>query len=143
MLHSFFRIRRGMTLGVRAMVTDGDGQVLLVRHTYSKGWNFPGGGVERGEEVVTALRRELIEEAGVRLLGEPQLFGVYANEKNFRGDHIVFYVIREFERDYFTPTSEIAAARFFEPAEVPSDVTDGTMRRIAEVRDGRSPGGHW
>ncbi len=142
-LHRIFRLQRGMTLGVRVMVMDADDRVLLVRHTYSKGWNFPGGGVERGEQVLAALRRELIEELGVRLLGEPQLFGFYANERNFRGDHIVFYVAREFERGLFVPTAEIADARFFAPPEVPPDTTAGTLRRIAEVKDGRSPDSHW
>jgi ADP-ribose pyrophosphatase YjhB (NUDIX family) len=143
LLHRLFRIRRGMTLGVRAMVSDGDGRILLVRHTYSKGWNFPGGGVERGEEALAALKRELVEETGVRLVREPQLFGVYANERNFRGDHIVFYLAREFERDEFMPTAEIADARFFAAEEIPPDATGGTVRRIAEVRGGRTPGGHW
>ncbi len=143
LLHRLFRFRRGMTLGVRVMVMAADERVLLVRHTYSKGWNFPGGGVERGEEALAALRREVIEESGVRLLGEPQLFGVYANERNFRGDHIVFYVAREFERGAFAPTAEIADARFFAPRDIPPDTTAGTLRRIAEVTDGRSPDGHW
>lgn len=132
-----------MTLGVRGMVTDADGGVLLVRHTYSRGWNFPGGGVERGEQALSALERELAEEAGVRLLRQPQLFGVYANERNFRGDHIIFYLADEFEQDEFAPTAEIAEARFFASNEIPPDATGGTLRRIAEVRNGKIPDGHW
>ncbi|MEM9842987.1 MAG: NUDIX domain-containing protein, partial [Pseudomonadota bacterium] len=37
-----------MTLGVRAIVENAEGQVLLVRHTYTPGLYLPGGGVERG-----------------------------------------------------------------------------------------------
>jgi ADP-ribose pyrophosphatase YjhB (NUDIX family) len=142
-LQSLFRLRRGMTLGVRAMVTDDDGRILLVRHTYSKGWNLPGGGVERGEEALMALERELLEETGVRLVSPPQLFGIYANESNFRGDHILLYLAHRFERDHFKPTAEIADARFFAAGEIPSDATAGTMRRIVEVREGRHPARHW
>jgi ADP-ribose pyrophosphatase YjhB (NUDIX family) len=125
------------------MVTDDDGRILLVRHTYSKGWNFPGGGVERGEDALTALKRELLEETAVRLLSPPQLFGIYANENNFRGDHIVFYLAQRFERGDFVPTVEIAEARFFGVGEIPHDATGGTMRRIAEVREGHPRLGHW
>ena len=65
----YSRFRRGMTLGVRAAVFDRDGRVLLVRHSYVKGWYMPGGGVEPGEAMHEALTRELIEEGGIALTG--------------------------------------------------------------------------
>ena len=39
-LHLYFRLRRGMTLGVRAAVLNEGGEVLLVRHTYTPGWHI-------------------------------------------------------------------------------------------------------
>ena len=54
------RIRRPVTLGVRAIVRDRKGRVLLVRHTYVPGWYLPGGGVEARESVGEALAREVM-----------------------------------------------------------------------------------
>ncbi len=59
------RMTRGMTLGVRAVVTDQAGRVLLVKHTYLPGWWLPGGGVDRSETTHAAVVRELLEEAGL------------------------------------------------------------------------------
>lgn len=54
-----------------------DGRILLV-HEIGPGdpeptWMLPGGRVERDESVVEALRRELREETGLELAGEPPL----------------------------------------------------------------------
>ena len=59
--HLYFRIVRGMTLGVRAVVLDSDNKVFLVKHSYVAGWHLPGGGVEVGETFMEALTRELVE----------------------------------------------------------------------------------
>ena len=54
-----------------------DGLVLLVRNP-RRGWELPGGTVERGETVTEALRREIQEESGIRC--EPvRLTGIYQN----------------------------------------------------------------
>ena len=37
---AFSRATRGMTLGVRAVAIDGQGRVLLVKHTYLQGCSF-------------------------------------------------------------------------------------------------------
>ena len=69
--HLYWRFARGMTLGVRAVVLNGENRVFLVKHSYVTGWHLPGGGVEVGETFRDALQRELAEEAGIELSGEP------------------------------------------------------------------------
>jgi ADP-ribose pyrophosphatase YjhB (NUDIX family) len=142
-LHPWFRLTRGGTLGVRAVVLDPQQGVLLVRHSYAPGWQFPGGGVERVETCTEALYRELREEAGVTLEAPPELFGVYANHAQFPGDHLVVFIVRAFTLSAPARTLEIAEARFFALDSLPSDVTAGTARRIEEVAGRRKPDGHW
>jgi 8-oxo-dGTP pyrophosphatase MutT (NUDIX family) len=131
--HLYARTRRGMTLGVRGMVVDAEGRVLLVRHTYVKGWHMPGGGVERGETAETAMARELVEEAGVRLTAPPLLVSIHSAEAKFRGDHILVYRIEAWAPCPPTSRGEIAEIGWFAPGALPDGTTDGTRGRIAEA----------
>ncbi len=52
-----------------------EGKILMV-HTDRGDYKFPGGGVEPGESLEAALKRELLEETGRELLGEPEYVAV-------------------------------------------------------------------
>ena len=69
-------LTRAMTLGVKGVVRDKQGRVLLVRHTYIKGWHLPGGGVERGETLVEAVSKELREEASIVVTARPRYISI-------------------------------------------------------------------
>ncbi len=142
--HLYWRFARGMTLGVRAVVLDRDNRVFLVKHSYVSGWHLPGGGVEVGETFGDALRRELVEEGRIEVLGEPALHGLFLNSHVSRRDHVAVYLIRNFSQDRLPEANrEIIACGFFEANALPAETTKGTRLRIAEVLESRKPISTW
>ncbi len=137
------RLSRGMTLGVRGVTVDADGRVLLVKHTYLHGWWLPGGGVERGQTCEDALARELREEAGVIVEGRAVLISVHANERFFRGDHVLVYRIDRFSMIDRTSRGEIAEVGWFDPAALPDDTHRATRDRLAEIFNGADRATSW
>lgn len=143
-LQRYWRLSRGLTLGAQAALIDPDDRVLLIRHTYRKGWHFPGGGVERGETVQAALEREIEEEAGVVLTGEPELFGIYSNAATFPGDHVALFLARAWHQARIPePNHEIAEHRLFPRHGLPDDISAGTARRLREIFEGIAPNPMW
>lgn len=135
--HFYWRFARGATLGAFGMVIDGQGRIFLIKHSYVSGWHLPGGGVETGETLLTALARELKEEGNIRLIGEPKLHGVFHNVRISRRDHVALYIVRDFAQDAPpTPDHEIIAHGFFAPDALPDDTGRATRARIAEVLQG-------
>ena len=133
-LHLYWRFARGMTLGVRVLVLDGDSRVFLVKHSYVAGWHLPGGGVEVGETALDAMRRELEEEGNITFDGEPRLHGLFFNRHISRRDHVVVYIVRRFHQaSKPRPNREIVDCGFFDVNALPEGTTRGTRRRIREA----------
>lgn len=129
----YWRRQRPLTMGVRGIIKDSEGQVLLIRHTYTPGWHFPGGGVEKNETAITALRRELREEARIEMNGDPALISVHSNHRVFPNDHVLVFAVENWDSEPFLPNREVREARFVDPLNPPDETTGGTRRRLLEV----------
>ena len=70
---------------VNVVVTNADGDVLLIRRSDNQNWAVPGGAIDLGESMVQAAVRETKEETGVdcSITG---LVGIYTDPK-----HVILY----------------------------------------------------
>ena len=137
------RLARGMTLGTRGVVIDTRKRMLVVRQRYTNGWIFPGGGVDRGEAPIAALKREMIEETGIRLKGDLVMHGLFSNHANFPGDYIAVYITSSFEDGPWTPSLEITERAFLDPSEIYEDCSPGMQRRLEEFAGTRQISDLW
>lgn len=119
------------TLGARAIVLNSEHHVLLVQHTYDPHWYIPGGGVKKGESVKTAMLRELYEEVGVTVIGEPQLLGIYHHYILGVNDYPVVYLINNFSLTK-ARSLEIKQIAWFAYDHLPDSTSPGTRRRLDE-----------
>lgn len=70
--------------GAGIVINEND-EVLLVK-THNAGWVFPGGQVEVGENVIDAVKREIMEETGIDIeVGE--VFCISSNTGKYPGYH--------------------------------------------------------
>lgn len=143
LLQPLGRVTRGMTLGTRGVVRDANGRILVVRQRYTNGWIFPGGGVDRGEAPVAALRREVIEETGVRLKGDVVIHGLFSNHANFPGDYVAVYIANSFEDDEWKPSLEITERAFLDPSDIAKDCSASMRRRLEELAGTRAISEIW
>ena len=137
-----WRLFHPITLGARVIILR-DSEVLLIRHTYRAGWYLPGGGVDKGETLEAAARRESEEEGAVRV-GEVSLLGVYSNFLEGKSDHVAIFYSRDFELLDFEPNDEIAERGWFALDALPESISARTRARLAELAEGGAPrAGEW
>src|SRR4051812_2166768 len=80
----------------KVLVINEDGQVLLVRRSKTDpnrpgDWDYPGGGVESGEDYAAAAARELLEEVGISTrASELQLVYTGTGVWDADGDGIIY-----------------------------------------------------
>ena len=131
--HRWRRVVRQRLAGVSVFVTDLEGRLLLVRHSYGPvGWALPGGGLGRGETPEAAAVREVREEVGCGLEGARVLEKV---EETISGSHHTAFLVAARTLDHPRPDRrEILEARFFPTHSLPEPLTALTRARIAAWR---------
>ena len=134
---------RWRTRGVKLLVFDRDGRVLLVRHRYGRGdlHMLPGGGIARGEAPEEAAARELHEETGcvARAL---TILARYESRTEGRRDTVFLFTARSDE----TPVPdgrELAQAAFHPLGDLPATLSPATRRRIEEWNGARERSTDW
>ena len=131
----WLRLRGGTIYGCSMVARDAAGRVLLVRHSYgSDAWEFPGGGMRRGEDAEAAVRREFAEELGCGLR-EVEWLG--RMEDPFHGATNVVEVFTGLVDGEPRPDGrELVAVRFFAPDALPQPSSRRVARRM-EMLAGR------
>ena len=113
-----------LVVAASAVVTDGAGNILLVRRTDSGNWALPGGTMELGESLPACAVREVLEETGlsIEITG---LVGTYTDPR-----HVIAYSDGEVRQQFnvcftarlvsgtLTGSDESTALRFISPAEL-------------------------
>ena len=90
-------------IAVAGTVLNEDGDILMVRDD-RRGWTFPGGQVEEGENVIDALKREIMEETGVDIsVGE--VFCISSNTCRYPGYNGVKEVPTKIMLDFICRTA--------------------------------------
>jgi len=76
--HHFLDFERG---AVAALVVDAEGKLLLIQSyryvTDSIEWEIPAGGLEKGESILDAAKREVYEESGYETINHEVIYSYY------------------------------------------------------------------
>ena len=115
--------------GVAAIISNGEGKILLQRRSDNGLWGLPGGSVEIGESVRDAIVREVREETGLTV-EVVRLIGVYSDPTvqivRYADGNVVHYISSVFACRILAGTlqtcDETLDLQFFDPAHLPEDL---------------------
>ncbi len=131
--------------GVRTLVLDGEGRLLLEKQRVLRSWALPHGCVDLGESALEAAIRETEEEVGISIL-EADLFGIYTDPKYSvvypNGDEVqTFTIAFRARRWHGVPRpdgEEVSEVGFFAPDALPEPIYPV---HVDTIDDFRRPGG--
>lgn len=136
-------VLRWPTRGVKVMVFDAGGRLLLIRNAYgdTTAWVLPGGGIKWRETPGAAAIREVREETECQIA---DLIYVATFGSRAEGKRDTVHLFRGTTADMpVADPGEVAEARFFALDGLPDRVSPATRRRIEEAAGVRPIGDRW
>jgi 8-oxo-dGTP diphosphatase len=121
-------ILRRPVVGICAIARDENGKILLVRRADTGTWALPGGTLEWGETLSTAIPREIVEETGATVRSIGRVTGIYSRpDRDLRFHAVTVAVLAEIAEPIRGPnnTLEIREARLFDPKDLPHPLAMG------------------
>lgn len=111
-------------LGTCVIPVQPDGTIVLILRRDNRRWSLPGGLVDWGEDILTAARRELREEAGLETAELDRLVGVYSQPKRDPRFHsiCVAVAVRVQGQPFVADPREVLEVRSFAPEALPWDL---------------------
>jgi len=105
-------------ISVKGLFANAKGKLLMMQEDNGR-WDFPGGRIQKGENLIDCLKRECLEETGLHCeVVETQPSIVYsAIDQEGRARLMVFFKIH-FDSLDFKPSDECTAIGFYSKAEV-------------------------
>ena len=132
---------RRPVVGICAVAQTRDGRVLLVRRGDTGTWALPGGTLEWGEQLATALPREVVEETGARWVRMGRVTGIYSRpDRDLRFHAVTICVLGEVAEPLRGPRNrlEIREARLFAPPDVPAELAMANRDMLDDALAGSS-----
>ncbi len=112
-----------------------DGRIVLVQRRDNGKWSLPGGIVDWGEDIPSAVRRELAEETGLSIVEIKRLVGVYSSPERDSRFHSICVLVEAMVDGtmQIQDSLEIMAIRAFLPTDIPQgDLSHDHDRQIED-----------
>ncbi|MCP4922425.1 MAG: NUDIX domain-containing protein [bacterium] len=121
-------------LGVSALIIK-EGKILLVEHTYKKGWSIVGGGVDSGEAPEDAAAREVYEEVGVKMKSPPEIFHLFHWGKGEKDSYGAVYLCTDFDMEEGVRSFEIKQSKWFDLEDLPKNLRSFSRQVINRYKE--------
>jgi len=114
---------------VGCLVRNSEDKVLLIRH-HRRGWEIPQGRVEAGEDLLAALQREVLEEAGVTI--EPGPLAAIWSMVSTPGA-VIFCFLGRYKSGELTASGDSVEVGWFSENEAGEMVTGSVMMNRLKI----------
>lgn len=145
-LRNFVGENKVIMIAAGVFIFDSCNRILLQLRADNKTWGHPGGFMELGETVEDTVKRETLEETGLRL-GKLDFFGVYSgpNHENTlsNGDQValvkMMFTCREYEGVLEKWNNESIKLEYFTLDNLPENIFRSQRYEFNDLLSGNKP----